>query len=80
MDPPHINYIDHNSVLVINPAGKIRQLFVPFRVQVIYETSKLKLNCWVMVEEIQAHERHKLIYRVGDDWWQYDLFRIAIVF
>ena len=24
MDPPQINYINHNSILIINPKGKIR--------------------------------------------------------
>ena len=80
MDPPHINYIDHSTILVINPIGKMRQLYVPFRVQVIQETTLLKLNSWVIVEEIQQHNEYKLLYRIGSDWWQYSLFRISVIF
>lgn len=42
MDPPQINYVDHNSILIVNPAGKMRQLFVPFRVQVLRDTTIFK--------------------------------------
>ena len=54
MDPPQISYVDYNSILIINPKGKMRQLFVPFRVQVIQDTTILKRNTWVFVEEVHA--------------------------
>ena len=44
MDPPKINYVDPNRIMVINPTGKIRQLFVPFKVQVLEDTDILKKN------------------------------------
>ena len=80
MEKPTINFIDYKSIMVINAAGKMRQLFVPFRVQVILDTTSLKKGTWVIVEEVQPHYEHKLIYRVGNNWWQFDLFRIAVVF
>jgi hypothetical protein len=66
MDPPQISYATSNSILVINPNGKIRQLFVPIRVQVLSTTSILVKNSWVFVEEIQENDVYKLIYRITD--------------
>ena len=80
MEKPTINFIDYKSIMVINSVGKIRQLFVPFRVQVILDSTSLKKGTWVIVEEVQPHLQHKLIYRVGSTFWQFDLFRIAVVF
>ena len=80
MDPPKINYVDHYSILIINPTGKMRQLFVPFKVQLIQDTSIFKKNTWVMVEEVQSHEHYKILYRVTTHWWPYHLFKIAAVF
>ena len=80
MDPPKINYVDHNSILIINPAGKMRQLFVPFRVQVLHDTTNLKKNSWVIVEEVQASGKYQLLYRVTVDWWPYNLFRLQVNF
>ena len=80
MDPPQINYVDNNSILIINPGGKLRQLFVPFRVQVLHETSILKKNSWALVEEVQLHKEHKLLYRITTNWWPYNLFRLQVNF
>ena len=80
MDPPQINYVDHNSILIINPKGIMKQLYVPFRVQVIQDTTILKMNTWVIVEEIMPHDQSKLLYRVTSHWWPYHIFRIQIHF
>jgi hypothetical protein len=82
MDPPnsHINYIDYGSVLVVNPVGRMRQLFVPFKVQVLEMTTMLHKSSWVYVEEIKLHEKHRLIYRIGNNWWPYHAFKIDIQF
>jgi transposase-like protein len=44
MDPPQINYIHNNCLLVVNPQENMRQLFTPFKVQVLYDTSHFKYN------------------------------------
>ena len=82
MGPPQqrINFVDYNSLLVINQSGKMRQLFVPFKVQTIQDISSFKRGSWVIVEEVQSHARHKLLYRIGSTWWSYHLFRISTVF
>jgi hypothetical protein len=80
MDPPQINYVDHNSILIINPKGTMRQLHVPFRVQVVQNTPLLKIHTWVWVEEVMPHDQSKLLYRVTSNWWPYHIFRIQIHF
>ena len=80
MKPPQINYINHNSILIINPKGKIRQLFTPFKVQLINDTSILKKNSWVVVDLVKASPSYKLMFRIGSKWYPYHLFRITIKF
>jgi hypothetical protein len=80
MDPPEIKYLSNNSLMVVNTVGKMRQLFVPIKVQVIYDTTSLKKNSWVIVEEVLPHKTHKLIYRIGNKWWSYELFKLAANF
>lgn len=80
MDPPQINYINHNSILIINPKGKIRQLFTPFKVQLINDISILKKNSWVVVDLVKASPSYKLMFRIGSKWYPYHLFRITIKF
>lgn len=80
MDKPHINYVDNRSILIINHSGKIRQVFCPFRVKVLNNTTILKQDSWVIVEEVKQHQEHLLLYKVGEYWWTYNLFRIAAAF
>ena len=78
MDPPKINFISANSLLIISHNGKLKQLFVPFTVKVISPTTILLVGSWVIVEEIKTHEVYKLLYRVTGNWWPYSIFLITI--
>ena len=80
MDPPKINYHDPNSILVINPIGKMRQVFTPFKVQVKEPTTILDVNSWVLVDLVKASPSYKLMFRIGSKWYPYHLFRITIKF
>jgi len=80
MDPPHFTFVNNNSLMVINPNGKIRQLFTPFNVQVLQNTEHFKENSWVVVEEIRQHPQHILLYRVINHWWPYFIFRLDVRF
>ena len=80
MDPPKIKYYDPYSVIVINHNGQMRQLFVPFKVKVIEHTSVLVKDAWLVVEEIISHETHRLLYRIGNQWWPYYAFKIEVRF
>ena len=80
MQPNLINYHDPNSILVINPIGKMRQVFTPFKVQVKEPTSILDVNSWVLVDLVKASPSYKLMFRIGSKWYPYHLFRITIKF
>jgi hypothetical protein len=80
MDPPNINFISNNSIIVINHTGKIRQLFTPFKVQVLQDTNHFKEKSWVVVEEIIQHPQHILLYRVINSWWPYFIFKLDVRF
>jgi hypothetical protein len=75
-----INYHDANSILVINPIGKMRQVFTPFKVQVKEPTLNLAINSWVLVDLVKASPSYKLMFRIGTKWYPYYLFRITIKF
>jgi hypothetical protein len=80
MDPPKINYVSNNSIMVINNYGSIRQLFVPFKVQVKHATASLVKNAHVVVEEVQQHDKYLLLYRIGRNWWPYYVFKLSVKF
>jgi hypothetical protein len=80
MDPPKIKYMDNKSIMVINNYGCIRQLFVPFKVQVIHATAILVKNAWVIVEEVQQSDKYLLLYRIGKNWWPYYVFKLSVEF
>jgi hypothetical protein len=76
MDPPKINYLNSNTLMVINTAGKIRELYTPFKVQVLTPIKPLQNNSMVFVEEVQLNAKHRLIYRIADNWYPYYIFKI----
>ena len=80
MDPPKIKYYDPYSVIVINQNGQMRQLFTPFKAQVVVSNSAFKINTWVYIEEVLPHEKHRIIYRIGTQWWPYDAFKLEVRF
>ncbi len=80
MDPPKIKYLDNGSIMIINNHGKLRQLFVPFRVQVAHATPTLVKDVWVYVEEVQQHDKYLLLYRIANNWWPYYVFRLHVDF
>ena len=80
MDPPQFTFVNNNTLMVINPKGKIRQLFTPFNVQALQNTEHFKENSWVVVEEIIQHPQHILLYRVINNWWPYYIFKIDVKF
>lgn len=80
MDPPKPISFDPYSLIVINQDGKLRQLFVPIKVQVILEDKFLPKNNWVFIYEIQPHFQHRLLFRIGDLWYPYHYFTITANF
>ncbi len=75
-----IIHFDPYSLLVINASGKLKQLFVPIKMQVLSDNTWLKKDNWVMVDEIQPHLQHLLIFRIDSQWFPYHIFRLSVNF
>ena len=80
MEPPKIKYYDLHSVIVINSNGRMRQVFTPFKAQVMIANSAFEVNSWVYIEEVLPHETYRIIYRVGNQCLPYFVFRLTVKF
>ncbi len=67
-------YYRPNILLVINPQGLIRQLYMPLRVL------NNMTNAWVYVDEIQSNDRDELFFVVNNQALLHSLFTITIYF
>ncbi|MCF8293998.1 MAG: hypothetical protein K9I70_09320 [Chitinophagaceae bacterium] len=75
---PSIKYIDHKSILVVNPAGQLRKVFVPFRVYV--RGTELTQKQVYMVEEILTTERDEIVYVINSKPYYHHHFKLDILF
>lgn len=80
MDPLKINYVSNNSNMVVNNYCFIRQLFGPFKVQVIHAKAILVKNAWIVVEEVKKSDKFLLLYRIGRNWGPYYVFKLSVEF
>lgn len=71
-----MNYQYYNTqiLLVINPAGMLRILHTPIRVQVH------KDNSWVYVDRILSNDRDELLFMTNGIITSHDQFRVVIHF
>ena len=67
-------YHDNQSILVVNPKGMMRKLYVPFRVLSIENGS------WVYVTEVGTKKNDELIYFINGNPYSHSLFQIRIKF
>ena len=75
-----IDFVDNTSILVVNNKGKMKQLFVPFKVQVAREIDGFKVSQSMYVDEVKNDHQFRLLYRVDTRWFPYDFFFIKINF
>ena len=75
-----IHYCDGNSLLVVNPLGKIRKLYTPFRAECVEATEGLKKGTKVYVEEVQSTQRDELLFVIQGRPYLFKYFQISIRF
>jgi hypothetical protein len=73
-----IAYCDYNSVLVVNSAGKLKQVFTPFRVHVIDDSGRLGQK--FIVDEVRTTKEDQLIYIINEKAYYHHNFILAINF
>jgi hypothetical protein len=67
-------YHDGTCVLVINPSGKIRILYTPFRV------FSNENKSWSYVEEVKQGNNDSIIYIINGNAYPHSKFEIRIKF
>lgn len=76
-----VYYYDSGSILVINPKGKIRKLYTPFRVLCIETVNNwLKKGSWVFVDEVKTSAKDQLLFVVAGISFPHRHFQIQINF
>lgn len=69
-----------NCILLVNSKGKLRQLFVPFKIQCVEPIGTIIINTWVYVESVVEHPDYKIMYLIYNKWYPFNCFRITIYF
>ena len=75
-----VKFINCNSVLLINPIGKIRRLFTPFKVVCIESINGIPINTSVFVDEVLNNDRDQLLYQINGSLYLYKHFQITAKF
>jgi hypothetical protein len=78
--PNEVFYYNNNCLFLVNKAGKLRKLYVPFQVKCILPTGKLTQGTNVYVEQVGAHRELLIIYRIFEEWYPYYCFVIIIYY
>jgi len=73
-----VTYCDYNSVLVVNPEGKLRQVFTPFRVKAKDSPSVNKQV--FIVQEVRSTEKDELVFIINDKHFFHHHFVLDIHF
>lgn len=73
-----IHYGNYNSIIVINPVGKLRQLYTPFRVTSRFQKGQKRK--WYFVDEVVSDNEDKLFYLINGSLHAHSLFKIEIQF
>ena len=75
-----VKFINCNSVLLINPMGKIRRLYTPFKVVCIEAIHDIPINTSVFVDEVLNNDQDQLIYQINGVLYLYKYFQIGAKF
>lgn len=73
-----IKYQNPHSLLIIDHAGKLRQLFVPIRVKCHVASGSLNENSDLIVEQVAQHKLHRIQYLILGKWYPYNAFIIIL--
>jgi hypothetical protein len=77
MDPPQQpKYMDANTMMVINPDGQIKQLFIPIRAVCKNAVSGIPVGTTVFIEAVAVQKEHRLCYRITGNWYPYWCFTL----
>lgn len=78
MPPYTVHYCNYNSILVVNPVGKLRQLYTPFRV--CGKQQQDNKRKWYIVDEVISSAEDGLYYLINGKVLPHHQFIIEIQF
>ena len=67
-------------MLLINSIGKLRVLYLPFRVRCIRESRGIPVGTWVYVDAVYADQMFRIAYLIQGSSHPYNNFQITITF
>ncbi len=73
-----VSYCDYNSVLIVNPVGKLRQVFTPFRVLGIADDGSPKQV--YIVDEVRTTPEDQLVFIINNTPYYHHSFIIDVCF
>lgn len=73
-----VHFCNYNSIIVVNPFGKLRQLYTPFRVS--YRSPKGQKRKWFIVDEVVSSSEDKLFFLINGNLYSHSDFAIEIQF
>ncbi|MFZ4672431.1 MAG: hypothetical protein ACOYLT_10500 [Flavobacterium sp.] len=76
--PLRLKYVTDGCLLLINPKGRIRVLYTPFRVQTIISSFGIPENTWVYVEAVFEHQEYIIGYLINGAIHPFKNFKINV--
>jgi len=76
----HLQYLNSNTLLLVNQKGQIRMLYTPFRVVCISAVNRINLNTWVYVDEVLSTDKDELQYVIFNQPYSYKHFKLPLMF
>lgn len=74
------NYIDPQSILVLNRNGEMKRLFCPFGVISKQQIDKIPPQTRMIVEEVGIKEDDTLCYIINGKSYKHHCFQLLILF
>jgi hypothetical protein len=73
-------YVTDGCLWTINSKGRLRVLYVPFRVLCIKKTHSVPENTWVYVEAVISHKEFRIAYLINGIVYPYHFFQLIMHF
>jgi hypothetical protein len=75
-----VSYCSHNSILIVNSLGRIRQLYTPFRVTCRVDYLGLRKGMSIYVDEVGATDQDELLFITNSGIYAHSYFTIVASF
>jgi hypothetical protein len=67
-------------LIVVNHAGRLRELFCPIKAQCIQSVPGINHGTWIWIEKLGVGKNIPILYQIHGRWYSYECFAIVINF